>query len=232
MSNWVTGDPRAGSQTVRRITSEQNANNLWPAVGQQMTAEEGKRWRALCSTPLHPSIHPSTHPPLLATVHSGWLIDRGKPERSVVEIIQLCQNCVTCYGLCVLSIAATVTMWHVVWIRAHIKVKWYLFKTSHSRLEYRIGRRGDWLRRLVVFLREVDSVCRLFPFLPVLFFLILLCSLPSIKWKRGPKLFVGPQASKSTYPHTWTTEQFDCQHLPKRHIYPFPKQRGHMTVAA
>lgn len=90
MSNWVTGDPRAGSQTVRRITSEQNANNLWPAVGQQMTAEEGKRWRALYSAPpIPPPIHQPI--PLLATIHSRWLIDKGKWEHSVVRITQLWQ---------------------------------------------------------------------------------------------------------------------------------------------
>lgn len=227
----MTREPAARQWDGLQVSKTPTTSGLlWGNRWQRRRARGGE----LCAQP--PSIPPSIHQPipLLAAIHSGWLIDGGKPECSVVKIIQLCQNCVTCYGLCVLSIAATVTMWHVVWIRAHIKVKWYLFKTSHSRLvKYggAVSRFGLGPYRIGHVSPEVDSVCRLFLFLHVLFFLFLLCSMPSIKWKRGPKLFVGPQASNSTYPHTWTTEQFDCQCLPKRHISPFPKQRGHTTVA-
>ena len=148
-----------------------------------------------------PSLHPSIHQPipLLATIHSGWLIDGGKRERSDVKIIQLCQNCVTCYGLSVLSIAATVTMWHVVRITVQIKVKWYLFNTSHSARQVRRRGQSLWapsiqnqaLWRLAQMpgcvSPEVDSVYRLFLFLSVLFFCFcyVSCSRSNEKEDRG-----------------------------------------------
>lgn len=87
MSKWVAGDPWAGSQTLRRITSEQNANNLWPAVGQQLTTEEGKRW---VPPPNSPSIHQPI--PLLATIYLHWLMDKRKGKHSVDKIIQARQS--------------------------------------------------------------------------------------------------------------------------------------------
>lgn len=115
MSAWVTGDPRAGSQTLRRITSEQNGNNPWPAVGQQMTAEEGKRWRAAYSTPptLHPSINPS---PLSPSIHSARLIDRGKWEHSVVKIIHFHQGFQSHVTLCSSVTCLSFYRWSLMWL--------------------------------------------------------------------------------------------------------------------
>lgn len=104
------------------------------------------------SSVLNPPIPPSIHQPipLLATIHSDWLIDKGKWEHSVVKIIQLCQ--VLCHNgtdsvFYYLSITATVTMLHVTGVRIQIRSSGicYSICTKQHIVKMLVNQRGHCL---------------------------------------------------------------------------------------